>query len=758
MTSPRRSLTRTLAEIAHVLESPQDVETRLRTVLELLKDLVPYDYCTLLRTRDDRVHQLTMCPDVDQAEQARVRAELERLLHLVQESPLADSDAAALGWSDQQHNQDQRAPEWQNRLAVPLVGLDRVIGLLAVGRRAPYAYGEEDVSLLAIVAAQLAAYVAALSAEARSKEGLQLLAAAGTLLGESFNVSERLQRIADLAVPALGDRCTAAVADDSGAIMFRAVASALPATEEARIWELTERYPLRATASGAAEYALLTSHAQVIAHIREQVNRSAASDDESFEALRGLPFTSLISVPLMARGKTLGTIEFLRTGARSPYGPGDVPLAQELARRAALALDNARLYQDAVEARASAEQAVERLTLLQRARAGLAGAMTMTSVADVIATQSMASLGANGAVVSVLSDDGASFTNLRIAGYPVQAMAAWREYRTGASTPLGDAAHERDLVIVDSPQASTVRSPAGIAATLSGGTASGVAIPLLLGERVIGGLELSFADARSFSAEEQQFMQALGGLCAQALERARLYEAEQRARELLAARTLQGQEEERARIARELHDGTAQSLSILMIHLDRLKKRLPAQDDSVQSEFEQVRGLAQRSLDEIRSLAHDLRPSILDDVGLVAALHWFGEECERSFGLKVDIDAEPPPREGLSPQMETAFFRIAQEALRNSAKHAGVCKASIMLSFRGGAAKLVVEDDGHGFDLGQVTRGADRRGLGLDGMKERALLLGGTCAVDTQPGKGTRITVVAPLQAQTADAGLATGQ
>jgi len=381
----------------------------------------------------------------------------------------------------------------------------------------------------------------------------------------------------------------------------------------------------------------------------------------------------------------------------------------------------------------------------------------MTSVADVIATQSMASLGANGAVVSVLSDDGASFTNLRIAGYPVQAMAAWRAYRTGASTPLGDAAHERDLVIVDSPEDSTVRSPAGIAATASDGTAAGVAIPLLLGERVIGGLELSFASARSFSAEEQQFMRSLGELCAQALERARLYEAEQRAREILAARTLQGQEEERTRIARELHDGTAQSLSTLMIHLDRLKKQLSAQDDSVQSQFEQVRALAQRALDETRSLAHDLRPSILDDVGLVAALHWFGEECERGFGLAVDIDAEPSPREGLSPQMETALFRIAQEALRNSAKHAGVCMASIMLSFRGGVARLVVEDDGHGFDLGQVTQGTDRKGLGLDGMKERALLLGGTCAVDTQLGKGTRITVVVPLKAQTADAVLANG-
>ena len=174
MTASCRSLTRSLAEIAHVLASPQDVETRLRTVLELLRDLVPYDSCALLRTRDGGVPQLTVCPDVDQAEQARVRAELEPLLHLVQESPLAAGDAAALACPEQRHRLDRLAPEWQTHLAIPLVGLDRVIGLLAVGRRTPYAYGEEDVSLLAIVAAQLAAaYVAALSAEARSRERKQ---------------------------------------------------------------------------------------------------------------------------------------------------------------------------------------------------------------------------------------------------------------------------------------------------------------------------------------------------------------------------------------------------------------------------------------------------------------------------------------------------------------------------------------------------------------------------------------------------------
>jgi hypothetical protein len=107
MTASCRSLTRSLAEIAHVLASPQDVETRLRTVLELLRDLVPYDSCALLRTRDGGVPRLTVCPEVDQAEQARVRAELEPLLHLVQESPLAAADAAALAWPDQRYRPDR---------------------------------------------------------------------------------------------------------------------------------------------------------------------------------------------------------------------------------------------------------------------------------------------------------------------------------------------------------------------------------------------------------------------------------------------------------------------------------------------------------------------------------------------------------------------------------------------------------------------------------------------------------------------------
>jgi signal transduction histidine kinase len=173
---------------------------------------------------------------------------------------------------------------------------------------------------------------------------------------------------------------------------------------------------------------------------------------------------------------------------------------------------------------------------------------------------------------------------------------------------------------------------------------------------------------------------------------------------------------------------------------------VPADDRLLQAGFERVRTLARRTLDETRALSHDLRPTILDDVGLVAALYWFADEYMRTFGVPVEVEAEQPPTERLSAEMELALFRIAQEALTNSGKYAEAGRARVALSFPDGVAKLVVEDDGKGFQMDQLTGPTRQGGLGLYGMKERAALLGGTLTIDTIPGEGTKVTVVAPIE------------
>lgn len=215
--------------------------------------------------------------------------------------------------------------------------------------------------------------------------------------------------------------------------------------------------------------------------------------------------------------------------------------------------------------------------------------------------------------------------------------------------------------------------------------------------------------------------------------------------EELTTRVLQAQEHERQRIARELHDDTAQSLSSLLINLDLLETQLPDSEPALRVGFDRVRDIARRALDSTRTLAHGLRPTILDDFGLDAALEWIAVDHSRTFGVPVRVAAKelPPGRLGL--EGELAIFRIAQEALTNSGRHAGATAVCVTLSSSRRTVKLVVEDNGKGFDVDSLAGASRESGLGLHGIQERVQLLGAVLDVQSAPGKGTRIAVSVPL-------------
>jgi len=295
-------------------------------------------------------------------------------------------------------------------------------------------------------------------------------------------------------------------------------------------------------------------------------------------------------------------------------------------------------------------------------------------------------------------------------------------------------------------------------------------VPIVFQGETVGDLYLTDKiGADEFSERDQELLTLLAGHAAVAIENARLYgevrsardrlqawseeleaRVEDRTREIarysrmLTTRVLQAQEEERKRIARELHDETAQSLSTLLINLDLIERQIPVGENPLRDGFDRVRGIAQRTLDETRALSHDLRPTILDDFGLVAALHWFADEYARTFGVPVEVHAEQPERD-LPPEMELALFRIAQEALTNSGKYAEATRACIDLSFEPESALLTVQDNGKGFDVDERMGPTRQGGLGLYGMEERAELLGGTLTVESTPGAGTRVSARIPL-------------
>lgn len=280
---------------------------------------------------------------------------------------------------------------------------------------------------------------------------------------------------------------------------------------------------------------------------------------------------------------------------------------------------------------------------------------------------------------------------------------------------------------------------------LDHGVVAGVSVIIHGRDRPFGVLSAFSSEQRSFKQDDIHFLQSVAHVLAAAVERKRLEDERTHHNKELAVRVLQAQEEERKRIARELHDETAQTLSIMLTNLDLIVQQVPPDDPAVAAGFERVKSLAKRALDETRALSHALRPAILDDAGLLAAIEWVAREYERSFGGSVRVSADIDPSEMLSPEQEVAVLRIAQEALSNAGKHGPARRVELSLCLDGGTVILTVRDNGRGFNP-RTVRGPTREGrLGIYGMNERAALLGGTIRIKSRVGKGTEVRLELPV-------------
>ena len=234
-------------------------------------------------------------------------------------------------------------------------------------------------------------------------------------------------------------------------------------------------------------------------------------------------------------------------------------------------------------------------------------------------------------------------------------------------------------------------------------------------------------------------------------ENMRLYEELQRKEALrgeLLRKLISVQEEERRRMARELHDETSQALTALILSLKTTSQSRPAAESGLVDKLDDLETVARGLLENVHRLIFDLRPSVLDDLGLVAAVRWYADSRLGPTGTRVHLETEGTERR-LPSQIETAVFRVAQEALTNVARHAEAGNAAISLSFKDAILRVEVEDDGKGFDVAAVERSADStRGLGLLGMRERAGLLDGNLTIDSAPDSGTTVIVEVPVPAE----------
>ncbi|HEX9015761.1 MAG TPA: cache domain-containing protein [Chloroflexota bacterium] len=266
--------------------------------------------------------------------------------------------------------------------------------------------------------------------------------------------------------------------------------------------------------------------------------------------------------------------------------------------------------------------------------------------------------------------------------------------------------------------------------------------------KVLGTLCVS-RQAAPFEREDQALLTSVGHQIAVAMENAVLYEELEKKEALrgeLLRKVISAQEEERKRIARELHDETSQALAALVLALETAAVA-PARDvDEFKERIAAVKPRAVGILEEVRKVTLDLRPTVLDDLGLIPAIRWYGENRLKPLGVKVHVEVSGEQRR-FPPELETTLFRVVQEAISNIARHAKAENVLITLEFTASMIVIEVEDDGEGFDLAAVSKTSEKgRGLGLMGMRERVSLFSGTLAVETAPGAGTQLRIVVPLE------------
>ncbi|HEV2802726.1 MAG TPA: PAS domain S-box protein [Pyrinomonadaceae bacterium] len=305
------------------------------------------------------------------------------------------------------------------------------------------------------------------------------------------------------------------------------------------------------------------------------------------------------------------------------------------------------------------------------------------------------------------------------------------------------------------------------------GLQSAWSMPIVAADgRVLGTFGTYFREKREPTGFERQTVEILCGTAALAIQRKRAEEALQRAHDELERRVAErtqeltvtvatlreeeerrkellrrivfAQEDERRRIARDLHDQFGQQLNVMILHLGMLKEACGDQP-KVSEQIAALEANANQLDSDIDFLVHQLRPTALDDLGLQAALTKHAKSWSRHSGVHTEFHAVGMEKDRLTPETETALYRIVQEALNNVAKHARAGHVVILLERRSDSVSLIVEDDGVGFDQQKVQdAGKGNGGFGLIGMRERAALVGGTLVIESHPGKGVSVFVRIP--------------
>jgi signal transduction histidine kinase len=432
------------------------------------------------------------------------------------------------------------------------------------------------------------------------------------------------------------------------------------------------------------------------------------------------PMSSFLGVPIRLRGAAYGNLYLTEKAGGGDFTDEDEELLTLLAAQAAVAVENARLYE-------SATSWSQQLESLNEIGGALVGELELDPLLNLVVTRARELIGARLVAIALPAGDA-----LRIAaadGDGADDLASIdslsQDSKTGRVLERGRS--ERVDSLLEDPDVNQ-----DVARRLRAST--GLYVPLLARDRPIGVLVAhdKLGPDQRFSSSDLRLAEQFAVRAAIAVDLSRRV-----ARDALR-RVVSGQELERRRLARELHDETGQALTSILLGL-----RAVEETDSAEQMHEaasELRELVVATLQDVRRLAVQLRPKALDDFGLAAALERLAQTFAESTGIHVDLEAQLG-KERLPPEVETTLYRIVQEALTNVVKHADASRVSILLVRRDASATAVIEDDGRGF----ASQTAREDGLGLLGMRERVELHDGRLTVESQPGSGTTLVVEVPL-------------
>jgi signal transduction histidine kinase len=539
-------------------------------------------------------------------------------------------------------------------------------------------------------------------------ERLRSLIEAGIGVSSELSLDAVLQRIVEAAADITGARYAAlGVIDRSRRRLERFVTSGLTPEEHDRIGELPQ---------GRGILGVLIHDAQ------------ALRLDDLMEDPRAVgfppnhpPMRSFLGVPIMLRGTAYGNLYLTEKEGGGGFTAEDQDLVMLLAAQAAVAVENARLYE-------SATRWSRQLESLNEIGYALIGELELDKLLTLVATSLRELLAARMVVIALPTSD----DRMRVeaaSGDGTEELVGWSFPRASskAGRVLDRGRTERIDSVIDDPEVDPISARRF-------GIRAGLYVPLLVRDRAIGVLIAHDKESHAgpFGDDDVRLAEQFTARAAIAVDL-----SERVARDSLR-RVVAGQELERRRLARELHDETGQALTSILLGLKAVEESKDA--EALEEASRNLRELVVATLQDVRRLAVELRPKALDDFGLVPALERLVQTFTEGTGIEVQLESRLG-EERLPGEIETTLYRLIQEALTNVVKHAHARTVSILLVRRGGKVTGIVEDDGRGFDPAEAR--AD--GLGLVGMRERAGLVGGRLTVEASAGAGTTIAVEVPV-------------